>query len=340
MELQFHSGNLRRGVRHLVLSRRAILAVVLAAGLVLVFLLASMAAAPTVIRRSYRTVHVKEMRQERAVQSQKLREHVQQMATLEKLIDEQRLQVEKLIAVYNLEGPAAGLGGRFEERSGSGSDELSDARRREAALAASLDRLDEQLAVLDRFEHENAEMIRHTPAILPIPADQFVVTDPFGWRISPFTRTSDFHAGLDLAAPVGTPVLAAADGVVAFAGRVPMRSSIFWWRFGNVVAIRHTDRFVTIYGHCERVDVKQGQRIRQGDRIATVGTTGWSTNAHLHYEVRRASENRMEPVDPQIYILNYQWNRERVPSRNAREDEKEGSYEPLPAALSGVKRRG
>ena len=79
-----------------------------------------------------------------------------------------------------------------------------------------------------------------------------------------------------------------------------------------MVVISHSDRFVTIYGHCATVNVKPGQAVRQGQVIATVGTTGWSTNSHLHYEVRSDLERpgMYDPIDPRIYILNYQWNNE------------------------------
>ena len=342
IEIQFHSANLRRGVRHLLLGPRAIVAALAAGTLLLLFLLTSMAAAPTVIRRAYRTNYLREMRQERAIQASRLRENASQMAGLEKLLDAQRVDVEKLIAVYGLEdGSAPGQGSAAEARRATSGDELIDARRQEAFLRSALLRLDGQLDVLARFEKENEEMIRETPAILPIPADQFVVTHAFGWRTSPFTRGPDFHAGLDLAAPTGTPVAAAADGVVSFAGRYPMRGSVFWWRFGNLVAIRHAGRFVTIYAHCDVLNVKAGQRVRQGDVIATVGNSGWSSNSHLHYEVRaRHGSGAFRPVDPQIYILNYRWNNEEQLLNRTREARRKETFETMPAAFAGAGAKG
>ena len=125
-------------------------------------------------------------------------------------------------------------------------------------------RLQDQLDLLARYETANSDLVRHTPSILPLPADQFVLTSPFGMRISPFTRASDFHKGLDLSAPTGTPVYATADGVVSFAGRYPLRDSVAWWRFGNVVVVNHSDRFITIYGHCDTVKVRAGQTDQAG----------------------------------------------------------------------------
>ncbi|MCA1731992.1 MAG: M23 family metallopeptidase [Acidobacteria bacterium] len=336
IEIQFHSRNVRRGVRHLLLGRGAFIAALVAGVLLLTFLLTSMAAAPTVIRRAYRTSSLREARQERALQASRLRENASQMAGLEKLLDAQRVDVEKLITVYGLEAAAPGQGSAAEPPRTASGDDLGNARRQEAFLNAALVRLERQLDVLSRFETENQEMIRETPAILPIPAEQFVVTHPFGWRISPFTRDRDFHAGIDLAAPTGTPIGAAANGVVTFAGRYPLRGSIFWWRFGNLVAIRHAAGFVTIYAHCDTIDVRAGDRVRQGDVIATVGNSGWSSNSHLHYEVRTSRGGSYRPVDPQIYILNYRWNNEAQLLNRTREPRRKESFEPMPARFAGA----
>ncbi|HUP63673.1 MAG TPA: M23 family metallopeptidase [Thermoanaerobaculia bacterium] len=336
IEIQLHPGNLRNGVRHILIGRAGLLLFILAGSLLLLFLLASMAAAPSVIRRAYGREHLREVRQEKAVNSQRLTAHVQQMLALEKLVDEQRIKVEKLVTVYGLEPGNAAEGGRtLEGGAAQGNDDLTDAHRREHELRGSLARLNRQVQLLSSFEAQNVEMIRHTPAILPIPGDQFVLTHGFGWRISPFTRTSDFHAGLDFAAPTGTAIHAAADGVVAFAGRYPMRSSVDWWRFGNMVVIRHSDRFITLYGHCDEVRVKTGDRVRQGEVVGTVGSSGWSTNSHLHYEVRTDldSPGTYRPVDPQIYILDYQWDDQAALLNRARDEGRDVRFHPLPSGF-------
>jgi murein DD-endopeptidase MepM/ murein hydrolase activator NlpD len=200
-------------------------------------------------------------------------------------------------------------------------------------------RLEEQLDLLARYEAANAEMVRHTPSILPIPADTFVLTSPFGNRVSPFTRATDFHKGLDLSAPTGTPIFATADGVVTFSGRYPISQSVAWWRFGNVVVVNHANRFITIYAHCDEVRVRSGQQVRQGDVIATVGSTGWSTNSHLHYEVRSDLEQPGEyaPVDPRIYILNHQWSNDAVLLMKARTSKDYKDFDPLPSAFMGLR---
>jgi murein DD-endopeptidase MepM/ murein hydrolase activator NlpD len=98
-------------------------------------------------------------------------------------------------------------------------------------------------------------------------------------RLHPVLRTRRAHLGVDYAAPVGTPVHAASDGVVTLAG----------WHggYGKTVRLRHANGFETLYGHLSRLDVRRGERVRQGDRVGAVGSTGLSTGPHLDYRMAR-----------------------------------------------------
>ena len=342
IEIQIHPSDIRRRVRYFFFGRRRVVVGISALSLLLAGLIGSMAAAPTVIRRVYKTNFLNSMRGERDIQRERLRENVVQMSSLEHNLEEHRIRVEKLIAIYGLEH-SLGQGGfsiPLMEKSDGLDGELDDAHRREVVLQNAMRRLELQLELLSQYESANAEMVRHTPSILPLPADQFVLTSPFGMRISPFTRAADFHKGLDLSAPTGTPIYATADGVVSFAGRYPISQSVAWWRFGNVVVVNHSDRFITIYGHCDSVKVRPGETVRQGMVIATVGSTGWSTNSHLHYEVRSDLEQpgSYAPIDPRIYILNYQWNNEAALLIKARTVKEYKDFDPLPPAFVGKRR--
>lgn len=113
----------------------------------------------------------------------------------------------------------------------------------------------------------------------------------FGYRISPFTGKKTLHRGLDIAAPVGTPIYAPADGVVIFSGN---KSG-----FGKFIMIAHGHGIVTRYGHNAQLLVKAGERISRGDQIATVGMTGRTTGPHLHYEVWVNGR----PSNPSKFIL-------------------------------------
>lgn len=112
----------------------------------------------------------------------------------------------------------------------------------------------------------------------------------FGWRIDPITGHSALHTGLDFQADSGTPVLAAAGGVVVTREYHP--------EYGNMVEIDHGNDLVTRYAHASAVFVKRGDLIRRGQRIAAVGTTGRSTGAHLHFEVLVQGI----PQDPQKFL--------------------------------------
>jgi murein DD-endopeptidase MepM/ murein hydrolase activator NlpD len=100
----------------------------------------------------------------------------------------------------------------------------------------------------------------------------------FGWRLDPFTGRQAFHEGIDFAATVGTPIIAAAGGVVIAAE--------YHHDFGNMVEVDHGNDIVTRYAHSSRLLVKVGDIVRRGQHIADVGSTGRSTGPHLHFEVR------------------------------------------------------
>lgn len=108
----------------------------------------------------------------------------------------------------------------------------------------------------------------------------------YGWRIHPVKKVRKFHKGLDMAAKTGTPVVAAGDGVVEFAG--------VNGGYGNLIRLDHGGGLTTRYGHLSKILVKKGQQVTAGERIGLVGSTGMSTGAHLHFEVRQNGQ----PMNP------------------------------------------
>jgi murein DD-endopeptidase MepM/ murein hydrolase activator NlpD len=122
------------------------------------------------------------------------------------------------------------------------------------------------------------EWLQTLPTGVPIGGD-FRMTSGFGMRVDPFTHTLARHEGLDFTAMHGTPILAAADGLVTRSG----------WEdtYGNIVEVTHAEGFMTRYAHISKRLVTEGQRIKRGQHIADVGSTGRSTGPHLHYEVFR-----------------------------------------------------
>jgi murein DD-endopeptidase MepM/ murein hydrolase activator NlpD len=112
------------------------------------------------------------------------------------------------------------------------------------------------------------------------------ITSPFGWRSNPFGGAPEFHQGLDIAAPTGTTVTAAAGGTVIMAQ--------WYGGYGNYILIDHGGGYSTGYGHLSAIYVSSGQVVQRGQAIGAVGSTGQSTGPHLHFEVRIAGK----PVDP------------------------------------------
>lgn len=124
----------------------------------------------------------------------------------------------------------------------------------------------------------------------PLP-QSYTITSLFGYREDPFTGEVAYHGGTDIAAPGGTPILAAADGTVSIANG----TDSWGGSYGYHVKIGHADSFETLYAHCSSICVTEGQQVKQGEVIAYVGTTGSSTGNHLHFEVRQNGE-RMDAL--------------------------------------------
>lgn len=156
------------------------------------------------------------------------------------------------------------------------------------ALDAQLGRVERQIAGVASAAAQQSVVQMRLPTRLPIAGAE--LTSTFGNRIDPFLHTHAFHAGLDFAAPSGTPIASSAGGVVAFAG--------FRRDFGWVVEIDHGNGLVTRYAHASALLVRTGQVVIPGDRIAMVGSSGRSTGPHLHFEVLRAGDH----VDPKRYL--------------------------------------
>jgi murein DD-endopeptidase MepM/ murein hydrolase activator NlpD len=154
-------------------------------------------------------------------------------------------------------------GGVFEPFFGSAKKDVRDPRF--LKLAASLSRMDAMERAL---------------AAIPtsMPAAVMMMSSGFGFRSDPFNGGGAMHAGLDFKGPVGTPILAAAEGRVTFAG--------FHGGYGKTVEITHANGLLTRYAHLSGVHVTRGQMVQRGLQIGRMGSTGRSTGSHLHFEVR------------------------------------------------------
>ena len=144
------------------------------------------------------------------------------------------------------------------------------------------------LQELDHFFKNQKSFLQSTPSIWPT---RGWVTSGFGYRKSPFTGLQEKHEGWDIGARSGSPVRATADGVVSVAGRER--------GYGKLIEIDHGYGVVTRYGHNSKNMVKVGKKVKRGQIVALVGSTGRSTGPHLHYEVLVSGV----PTNPKNYIL-------------------------------------
>ncbi|BAY40726.1 peptidase M23B [Nostoc sp. NIES-2111] len=148
-------------------------------------------------------------------------------------------------------------------------------------------------SVLPQIPYSNTLAYRGSGMMYPL-AVASPITSLFGWRIHPITGTQRFHAGIDLGAPMGTPVLAAARGQVITADWVG--------GYGKTVILSHGSAQQTLYGHLSEILVQPGQWVEPGMVIGQVGSTGNSTGPHLHFEARHLTQNGWVAVDPGVQL--------------------------------------
>ncbi|MFM2210744.1 MAG: hypothetical protein RIQ96_2387 [Pseudomonadota bacterium] len=215
-----------------------------------------------------------------AQQDRRLRDNLDAMARRLGEMQARMVQLESLgervsglagIAPPDLKSPP-GRGGVLIEGRSLTLDELH-------ATLDDLDRVANQrvdlFTVLESRLFEQRVKTMMIPTQAPVPGVE--LGSGYGWRIDPMTGRSALHTGLDYAAPVGTPVLAAAGGLVV--------GQEFHPEYGRVIDIDHGNGLVTRYAHLASAEAKQGDLVRRGQRIGSVGNSGRSTGAHLHFEV-------------------------------------------------------
>ncbi|MGH9458299.1 MAG: peptidoglycan DD-metalloendopeptidase family protein [Thermoanaerobaculia bacterium] len=200
-------------------------------------------------------------------------------------VDEKTRKLAIIAGVSTLDaGTAGGVGGiRASELplGGAHRDEIDKMNFESRRIAADLNLLERKLG-------ERTRLLASTPSIAPV---RGILTDGFGGRRDPFTGERAHHQAVDISSDIGQPVRAPADGIVVKAERAG--------GYGNVVFVTHGNGYSTRYGHLSKFNVEPGDRIRRGDIVGFVGSTGRSTGPHLHYEVRL--NNR--PVNPLEFIL-------------------------------------
>jgi murein DD-endopeptidase MepM/ murein hydrolase activator NlpD len=172
------------------------------------------------------------------------------------------------------------------------------------SLSNGLDNRGDSLAFIETEMLYRAAGTRLVPSYEPLPDGS--MGSRYGYRTDPFTGRATMHEGIDFNAPVGTPILAAGGGTVVFAEMHPS--------YGNQIDIDHGDGVLTRYAHASLLLVKQGDIVKQGQKIAEVGSTGRSTGAHLHFEVRNNGESK----DPLAFLQHGVLNKRQLASNSSK----------------------
>ena len=167
--------------------------------------------------------------------------------------------------------------------------ELKEANMKADQLVVRLAAQSRSLAELEQIAGKKADMLKSIPAIRPL-KNMHTITSGFGRRYHPILKTLRAHTGVDITAPKGTPVYATADGTVS--GENPGSG------YGIAVLINHGFSYQTLYAHLSKKVVKPGQKVKRGQLIGYVGSTGMASGSHLHYEVIKNGT----PVNPVYYF--------------------------------------
>jgi murein DD-endopeptidase MepM/ murein hydrolase activator NlpD len=212
-------------------------------------------------------------------QNQEYKQHVGQ---LQNRVQYLQNMVTKLGVMAGLEqslpqGPVGGVGGVPGAESVAPSLEVGTLQ----AMEHNLTTLTERSVKLEEFYKSQSVRLSSTPSIWPV---RGYLSSGFGNRVDPFTGSRDFHPGIDISTPEGVKVIVPADGVVV--------SCAPKGAYGNAIIVDHGYGIITRYGHLAGFNVTPGQRVKRGDVLGFVGSTGRSTSPHLHYEVWVNDQNQ------------------------------------------------
>ncbi|MEN8798237.1 MAG: M23 family metallopeptidase, partial [Flavobacteriaceae bacterium] len=226
------------------------------------------------------------------------------------LLDKKMEQIEQVLAnmedrdnnIYRVyfeanpipeEQRRAGFGGinRYKSLEGfNNSEMIISTTRRVDIIQKQMVIQSKSLDEITKLAEEKEELLAAIPAIQPINNDDLTrMASGYGWRSDPFTKARKMHWGMDFTAPKGVPIYATGDGVVKRADNSASG-------YGKHVRIDHGYGYMTLYGHLSKYNVKKRQKVKRGDLIGFVGSTGRSEAPHLHYEVWKDG-TRIDPIN-------------------------------------------
>ena len=173
-------------------------------------------------------------------------------------------------------------------------EEVADLKTQIAALQRSMVAQSKSLDEVTAMALEYEDRLESIPAIQPVRnEDLYRMAGGYGWRLHPIYKVRKFHHGLDFSAPEGTEIFATGDGEVIKVKRL-------YKGYGRHIVIRHGFGYETLYAHLSKSNVRRGDKVKRGQVIGFVGSTGTSTSSHLHYEVHKDGRK----VNPAHYYFN------------------------------------
>ena len=222
-----------------------------------------------------------------------LRDQINDLDRVSKVFATSLTKTMGVLGLESANGSTGSVGGdlssvqRVQEQDQGTIQEQSDLQSLTDLMTRSVGSLEK----ITSLYKSHSKLLVELPTLWPVAGGVGRITTYFGPAINPFTHEMYLHLGVDIAYAFGTPILAAADGKVVERGYEALG-------YGNYVVIRHRYGFYTKYAHMEKVYVKEGDVVKQGQMIGRMGSTGLSTGPHLHFEVHLGSE----VVDPMRYL--------------------------------------
>jgi murein DD-endopeptidase MepM/ murein hydrolase activator NlpD len=286
----------RDKLRHFQVSYRLVLGCVVIAAFLLI---ANIFLTTSFVRSQVSTLQIKKLQSENTILSKKFEDLQGRISEISSIYDD---LVKKEVVIRNIfslpeintDERQLGVGGPEYRRYSPASRAVQSSNLAETQVEALLrlahfekDKYEEVYGLLS----EKKSLLDHTPSIMPTIGYQ---SRGFGMKLDPFTGNQQFHSGMDIANRTGTPVYATADGTVNFA-------AYDHGGLGNLISITHGFGFATKYGHLSKIKVVGGQEVKRGQLIGYIGSTGYSTGPHLHYEVIKDGRH----VNPLDYIINF-----------------------------------
>jgi murein DD-endopeptidase MepM/ murein hydrolase activator NlpD len=299
MEFQFHPASRRGQVRSLALKSRGEKTVILLAAAAALALASLWVTVPIVAVRSLRRGQASSLERDVEEARRDRRDLERRAADLRDRTRDSADLVSRIAFLYRIE-PRQWPRTLLPETGATPADGLD---RLASGLERSLSSLERARAMLEARESADPGLAGRTPARLPLAGEVVEPAALFGPRVSPWTGSEEFFTGLDLATPAGTPVVAPAMGTVVFTGKVAPSLRSPYSRFGNLVVISHGAAGATLFGHLGKIEVGQGARVKAGQRLGTVGASGWAASPLLHYEYWRDRGDSLAPTDPRFAVL-------------------------------------